>query len=193
MVNINLLPPELKLKRIAAKRNASLIGISAVIVLVFAVLGIIFRSFESTIKTNLEAAKTEVEKNNINLDDYKDLQTLALTINDRSATASEINKNRVFWSQVLQELANSAPSDVQFENIAANTEKSPNFILQGNTTTEREIIKFKEKLENSAFFKNVSFKSSSLNQDQNQTENNKLSFTLEFEIEQKGLKGSVSQ
>lgn len=193
MVNINLLPPELKLIRINAKRNASLVSVSLVIVLVFAVVGIIFRSFASTIKTNLDAAKTEVEKNNINLDDYKDLQTLALSINDRSKTADEINKNRVFWSQVLQELAYSAPNDVQFENISANTEKTPNFILQGNTTTEREIIKFKEKLENSPFFKNVSFKSSSLNKDQNQTENNKLSFTLEFDIEQKGLKGSVSQ
>lgn len=193
MVNINLLPPELKLKRINAKRNASLLSVCLVIFLVFAVAGIIARSLETTIKTNLDAAKSEVEKNNINLDEYKDLQDLALSINDRSQAADEINKNRVFWSQALQELANSAPNDVQFENLTANAEKSPNFILQGNTTTEREIIKFKEKLENSPFFKNVSFKSSSLNQGQNQTEAQKLSFTLEFDIEQKNLKGSVSQ
>lgn len=189
MVNINLLPPELKLRRIHARRNASLISISLVMVIIFAVLGIVARSFESTITANLGNIKADVEKGNVNLDEFKDLQDLALLINDRSFAADEINKNRVFWSQVMQELANNAPSDVQFESLVGNSEKSPNFTLQGNTTTEREIIKFKEKLENSPMFKNVSFKSSSLGKDQEQ----KLSFTLEFDLEQKHLQGSVSQ
>ena len=191
MVNINLLPPELKLKRIAAKRNASLISISLVIVIVFVVAGIISRSLESTIISNLDSLKSQVERNNVNVDNYKDLKDLALLINDRSKSADEINQKRVLWSQVLQELANNTPEDVQFENITGNTDKSPNFILQGNTTTEREIIKFKEKLENSSMFKNVSFKSSSLGQENEQ--NGKISFTLEFELEQRSLKGSVSQ
>lgn len=191
MININLLPPELKLKRIAAKRNASLISICLVIVIVFAILGIIARSLESTIKTNLSATKSDVEKGTGQLDEYKDFQELALIINDRAKTADEIGKNRVLWSQSLQDLANSAPGDVQFENLTANIEKSPNFILQGNTTTEREIIKFKEKLENSVFFKNVTFKSSSLNEAKEGSPQ-KLKFTLEFDIEQKSLGGSVS-
>jgi len=190
LVNINLLPPELKLRRIAAKRNASLISVCLVFVIIFVVLGIIVRSFESTISTNLNNLKTEVEKENVNLDEYKDLKDLALTINDRSQAADEINENRVFWSQVLLELANNTPADVQFENLTSNMEKTPNFILQGNTTTEREIIKFKEKLENSAMFKNVSFKSSSLGKEE---EGQKLSFTLEFDIEQKSLIGTTSQ
>jgi len=190
MVNINLLPPELKLRRIKAKRNASLISICLVIVIIFAVLGIIVRSLESTVTANLSNIKADTERGNVNLDEYNDLQNLALLINDRSQAADEINKNRVFWSQVMQELANNAPADVQFENLTGNSEKSPNFILQGNTTTEREIIKFKEKLENSSMFKDVSFKSSSLGKEQ---EGQKLSFTLEFNLEQKYLRGTISQ
>jgi len=191
MININLLPPELKLKRIEAKRNASLIGICLVIVLVVAVIAVIGRSLEATVKDRLSAAKSEVEKNTGQLEESKDLENLALLINDRAKTTDTINKTRVIWSQVIQELANSAPADVQFDNLTANSEKSPNFILQGNTTTEREIIKFKEKLENSPVFKNVNFKNSSLQTDST-TQTQKLKFTLEFDLEKINLTGAVS-
>jgi Tfp pilus assembly protein PilN len=191
MININLLPPELKLKRIEAKRNASLIGICLVIVLVVAVIAVIGRSLEATVKDRLSAAKSEVEKNTGQLEESKDLENLALLINDRAKTTDTINKTRVIWSQVIQELANSAPADVQFDNLTANSEKSPNFILQGNTTTEREIIKFKEKLENSPVFKNVNFKNSSLQNDST-TQTQKLKFTLEFDLEKINLTGAVS-
>jgi len=191
MINVNLLPPELKLKRIEAKRNASLIGICLVIVLVVAVIAVIGRSLEATVKDRLSAAKSEVEKNTGQLEESKDLENLALLINDRAKTTDTINKTRVIWSQVIQELANSAPADVQFDNLTANSEKSPNFILQGNTTTEREIIKFKEKLENSPVFKNVNFKNSSLQNDST-TQTQKLKFTLEFDLEKINLTGAVS-
>lgn len=190
MVNINLLPPELKLRRLAARRNASLISICLVIVIVFTILGIVFRSLESTVKTNFDTIKSSVQQNNVNLDEYSDLKDLALLINDRSLTADEINNKRIFWSQVLQELALNTPADVQYESLTAVSDKTPNFLLKGNTTTEREIIVFKEKLESSSFFKNVSFKSSSLGQQEN---SQKLSFILEFDIEQKSIKGSTSQ
>ena len=194
MININLLPPQLKLQRIAAKRNASLIGICIVIVILFLVTGIVARSFESTVKANLDTTTSNVEKNTSQLDEYSDLQDLAFNINDRAKTADEISKNRTMWSQILQELSNSAPGDVQFENLIANADKSPNFVLQGNTTTEREIIKFKDKLENSSVFNNVSFKTATLNDETNpniQT-TGKLKFTLEFDMEQRSLSASVS-
>lgn len=184
MININLLPPELKLQRIVAKRNASLISICVVIVLVVAILGIISQSLKSTVETYLGNTKNNIQKESDQIDQYQELQDLALFINDRWQTTQEIEKNHVYWSQVLQELSNSAPTDVQFENLVANSEKSPNFILQGNTTTEREIIKFKDKLEASPFFENIAFKSSSLSTDQTTT-NQKLKFTLEFDLEQK--------
>ncbi|MEK7142689.1 MAG: PilN domain-containing protein [Patescibacteria group bacterium] len=191
MININLLPPELKLRRLAAKRNASLVSYCIVAVIIFAILGVIAKSLESTIKANLTTATSNVAQGMAQLDEDKDLQEMALAINDREKTTQEINLQKVFWSQVLQDLLNSVPQDVQFENFTANSAKTPNFILQGNTTTEREVIKFKEKLENSVFFQNVAFKSSSLTKDQNQ-EAEKLKFTLEFDLEQKSITGSVS-
>jgi len=195
MISINLLPVELKLKRLSTKRNAALVSICIVVVFFFIVLSVIANAGKGTIEDHLAATKTAVDKNTNQSDESKALQEMALLINDRSRAFTEINKKRAIWSQILTELSASAPIDVQFDNLTSSVEKSPNFTLQGNTTTEREIIKFKEKLENSPFIKNVAFKSSSLNQNQkDQTET--IKFILEFDLEKyssnmavKGLQG----
>jgi len=195
LININLLPAELKLKRLSTKRNAALVSICLVVVFFFIVLAIIANAGKGTIEDHLAATKNAVDKNTNQSDESKALQEMALLINDRSRAFTEINKKRAIWSQILTELSASAPIDVQFDNLTSSVEKSPNFTLQGKTTTEREIIKFKEKLENSPFFKNVAFKSSSLDQNQkDQTET--IKFTLEFDLEKyssntaiKGLQG----
>ena len=77
-------------------------------------------------------------------------------------------------------------------NLTAKSSKTPNFILQGNTTTEREIIKFKEKLEASSFFKDVTFKSSNLTAGEKDTPG-KLQFALEFNLENKKVDGITSE
>jgi Tfp pilus assembly protein PilN len=194
MININLLPPELKMQRIMAKRNASLIGICVVSILVFALLGIIGRSLESTISSNLNNAKNSTEQDSSQLNQYQDQQDLALLINDRWQETQKIEANRVYWSQALQELSNSVPTDVQVESLVIDSEKTPNFVLTGNTTSDREVIKFKDKLESSSFFKNVSFKSSGLSNDQTttQVQSDKIKFTLEFDLEQKKIDASTS-
>lgn len=196
MININLLPPELKMKRIEAKRNASLISICIIGIIVTIVVGIIAKSLESNFGSYLGTTKGNIEKDSATLNQYQDLQNMALLINDRWQTAQTVNKNRVFWSVVLQDMINSVPVNVQIENVAIKTDKTPNFVLQGNTTSEREIIKFKEKLEASSYFKNVSFKSSSL-QTQTQTQTTpatpKLEFTLEFDLENKGEAAGVGR
>lgn len=191
MININLLPPELKLKRLNAKKNASLVSICIVVILVVVVIAILGKSFASTIDAHLATTKNDIEKNNSMLDQYQELKDTALFINDRWSATQKIDETRVYWSQVLQDLINSVPKNVQFENVVVQIDKSPNFVLQGNTTTEREIIKFKEKLENSIFFKNVAFKSASLTAD-TQTKAETLSFTLEFDLESKSAEASVS-
>lgn len=190
MININLLPPELKMKRIEAKRNASLISICLVIVIIFAVLGVLARSFETTISGYLGTAKVNIDKETSDLDQYQDFKNLALLINDRRQTTDEIDKTRVIWSQVLQELNYSVPSEIQFESLIVKFDKSPNFVLQGNTTNDREIIKFKEKLEDSLFFKDVSFKTSSLT---GEKANQKLTFTLEFNLEKNNSEEDSAQ
>ena len=192
MININLLPPQLKMKRIAARRNASLLSICVLLVAAFGILAIIGQSLKSTVEAYLSTSKNAIEKETSVLTEDEELQDLALFVNDRSKETEKINDERVFWSQVIQELNNSVPVSVQFVNLTAKSSKTPNFILQGNTTTEREIIKFKEKLEASSFFKDVTFKSSNLTAGEKDTPG-KLQFALEFNLENKKVDGITSE
>lgn len=185
MISINLLPAELKLQRIGAKRNASLISICIVITIVVIVIAVISRSLEAMVEDNLNTSKQNIDSRSNSLNTSSDIQDLAYLINDRAAATDKINETRAIWSQIMQELSNCAPADVQFDTLNANSTKTPNFILQGNTTNEREIIKFQEKLENSPVFKNVKFKSSSILE-------GKLSFNLEFDLEKLNLSANVS-
>jgi len=183
MININLLPPELKLKRIEAKRNATLANICLLVVLVFLVIAIIFRSGSSTLSAYLENAKKTVNDSSSITEEDKNIQEQALFVNDRWKANEEIYKKRVFWSEVLKDLTSLVPTNIQFENLNMKEDKTPNFILQGNAPSEKEIINLKDKLEESLFFKNVNFKSSSIVEDKDKP--NKTSFTLEFDIEQR--------
>lgn len=181
MININLLPPELKLRRIGAKHTASLVSICLIVVIITVVLGVIIRSAKETIEAHLGTAQADIDQSENPQGENKTLEEMALMINDRAQTTKDINQKRAIWSQVLQELSNDAPSDVQFESVSANAEKSPNFTLTGNTSSERQIIKFKEKLQSSGFFKNVAFKNSSLNANQTDA-SQKVTFTLDFDL-----------
>ena len=183
MVNINLLPPEIKLKIKRGKKSANIFAICLVAIVLVAVGGVILSSLKSAIlQPRLDSTKSQIDKANADLGNFDKLETQALFINDRAKIAKTIEEKRAVWSQILQDLINSVPQDVQFLSLSVDLDKSPNFVLQGNTTSEREVILFKDKLENSKFFKDVSFKSSS--KTEGTTEGNLLSFTLEFNIEQ---------
>jgi len=180
MININLLPPELKLRRIKAKHTASLVSVCLVIVLVTIILGVIAQAAKDTIEAHLGNTQASVDQSNNLQGETKTLVEDALLINDRAQATNEVNKTRAIWSQVLQELSNDTPPTVQFETVTANATQSPNFVLAGNTSAEVEIIKFKAKLESSGFFKNVTFKNSSLNAAA--TTGGAIKFTLEFDL-----------
>lgn len=186
MININLLPPEIKLKLKQAQKSADVFSICLVIIVIFAVAGFLLKALDKMLLApNLAATKSNIQKARSQLSSFGELEDQAVFLNERADLATKIEEKRAVWSQITQELINSVPQEVQFTNLNVNQDKTPNFVLQGKTDSERDIIKFKEKLDNSTFFKNVAFKSSSTEQstDPNQTQNTKIRFTLEFDLE----------
>lgn len=190
MINMNLLPPEIKAKNQKGKQSANVFSICLVVLVVILVLGIV----ESSLKTNLlqpqlDTSQAEMTKATTDLAGFKKQQEQALFIADRAETTTKILSTQTVWASVIQDLANSVPIEVQFVSLTADTEKTPNFVLQGTTNTERDAIKFKDKLESSTLFKDVAFKSSTTSAGTTSTDPNvpatpsKLNFSLEFNLE----------
>lgn len=180
MININLLPFSAKTKTLEAKKTANIFSICLVIVLFFFLFCFIAFEIDGILKLNLSNTNADITKANSSLKSYDNLQNEALFINDRAKLSTSLEAKRAMWSVILQNLINSVPSDVQFVSLSADTIKSPNFILQGKTTSQREVIKFKDKLDNSDFFKNVNFKSSSV---ASSGDTQTINFSLEFDLE----------
>lgn len=190
MINMNLLPPEIKAKNSKGKQSANVFSICLVVLVIILVLGAV----ESSLKTNLlqpqlDSSQAELSKANTDIASFEKQQQEALFINDRAEATTKILDKQTAWASVIQDLANSVPVEVQFVSLSADTEKTPNFVLQGTTNTERDAIKFKEKLENSPLFKEVAFKSSTTSTGTTSTDPNvpstpsKLNFSLEFNLE----------
>jgi len=195
-LNINLVPAEIKSKIAVAKKSANVFSICLVAVFLLAVLGGLSLAANSILlEPNLKLAKEETQKNINALKFFSDLEKKALFINDRAKMAATIEQKRPYWSQVLQNLINNVPQSVQFASLEVNITNSPNFVLEGLTKTERDIINFKDKLEKSDFFKNVAFKSSAVENKPATADQTaeatpaeqRLRFSLEFDLE-KGQK-----
>jgi len=188
MISINLVPPEIKDKIKEAKKTASIFGVALVIVIFLAVASALVRAANyMVLEPALTSVNNQVATSQNELKEFLSLQNQAATINDRMSIASKIEEKKARWSQITQDLINSVPQNIQFVSLTANAEKSPNFVLQGKTNSEREVIAFKDKLEKATFFKNVAFKSSTTtNPSDNPSttaETQKIiSFALEFDL-----------
>jgi len=192
MVNINLLPPENKLKVKQAKQSANIFSICLVVVILLGVSSFILKALKNDLlQPELDNTQKQIETQKAQLSSYNDLENKALLINDRGQLASQVGSQKAYWSQILQDLVNDVPTNVQVSSLTADLSKSPNFVLQGVTDSDRDAIKFKDKLESSSFFKDVNFKSSTTSQDQ--TSSQKLTFSLEFNLEQKSLSTSSNK
>lgn len=182
MLNLNLLPPEIKQKLKKTKHSASIFGICLVIVIGFITFNFLLYQYKvSFLQAQLDIEKNDIINANKSLKDYEDLQKKSLFLNDRARVVTTIQNGHAAWSPILQEMINDAPSNVQFSSLLADPAKAPNFTLQGITVSERDAIKFKDKLESSSFFKDVAFKSSTTSKVEGT--DNKLTFTLEFNLE----------
>ncbi|OGD57141.1 hypothetical protein A2V71_01760 [Candidatus Berkelbacteria bacterium RBG_13_40_8] len=164
-----------------------------VAVILIATLGLILSSLKTNLlQPSLDNIKTEIDQANTGLSSYEKLEEEALFLNDRAKLAKELESQKAYWSQILQDLINSVPQEVQVTNLTADLSKTPNFVLQGNTNSEREVIKFKEKLDKSDFFKDVAFKSATTDEGTDTTAKT-LKFSLEFNLEQKQAKTSTDK
>jgi Tfp pilus assembly protein PilN len=177
-MTINLIPPKLKKERqleTYVKAGTSYLGLVLFILLL--VSATIFISNQLT-EYDIASTKTKIEATNEQIAKYKEVETSLNKINSKMEKISSQEENNVIWSKVAQELGNSTPIEVQ---VLSLTLKSDNrsINVSGMAKTRRDIAKMKEKMEDSGFFKNITFSSNSV---YNSTQD-LFSFTLNGELE----------
>lgn len=176
-MTINLIPPKLK-KEKDFKKILKLVSESLVIIFFMMIL-VTFTVFAVDFLTKKDTAKLEkdIKTQEDQLVTYKDIESRVTVANSKLEKIDAINSSRILWTTVLKDLANDTPKNVQMKSIAADA-STGKITIAGIAATRRDIALLKEKTEESKFFKNVTFYSSSYN-----TTDDNYSFNLSCELE----------
>lgn len=176
-MTINLLPPKLKQEKEFKK-------ISKTVVLFLSFLFLILIGFTASIYFADQQVKGKSRNDNDKISEeeasllkLKPIETKVNIINSKLDKISQIDSKRAYWSVLIKDLAGDTPQKVQIKTLSAD--KNTNRIdITGSAQTRRDIAAFKEKLEASNYFKNVTFYTSSL-----ETQSNEYTFTMSCELE----------
>jgi len=176
-MTVNLIPPELKKnKRTKATLiQAYLVTISMIVILaIFSVALYVSNQFFTGDIDKTEAKIIEAEKV---ADKYKALETKIRQSNIKIDLLNKIDGDRILWSEVINELAVKTPPNVMIRSLTLDKD-SNKINLSGIAEIRKSIAEMKEEMENSTIFQNVTFSSSSYND-----QGSDFSFTLNAELE----------
>lgn len=162
---INLLPPKIKQEKKTKKMVNMIVLFLTVVFLILVILvgGVLAANFYT--KNDLKKTEAKIADQNSLILRYKDIEDNINNINLKLAKISAASTQKILWSNVLIEISNDTPSMVQIKSVTLN-QTGNKIDLSGYAETRSDIAKFKEKLENSKFFKNVTFSSSVHDQEQ---------------------------
>lgn len=178
---INLLPPE---KMAALKRvrlNDRLIKYS---VLLFAFIGVglfVLDYYVDTLREQRNVAQRQAAELEANLQTFKALTEQALFINDRIQSIDTQITSRRSWTLVLADLAASTPGDVEVTAFSPAFKGTiQTFSITAEAGSRTSMITFKNALDATTSFANVTFETSNL-ADTNEPDS-RVTFTLTGQI-----------
>lgn len=177
MLNINLIPPTIKLKIKQIKQAVRALRVGILFIILFILANIASTVISSNYYTQkLQANIDKISKESANLTQFDPYKKQAIEINERVKIASQIDAKRVKWSQVLENLNNLTPQSIGYDKIKTMSEKSPNITLIAQSDSEINIVLLQDKLKKSGFFKNISLKNTA-------GQTSTIPFALEFDLQ----------
>lgn len=176
-MTINLIPPQLKKeKQIKRVANLCLFALEMIlVVLIFVSIAIFLANYFC--KKDISSVRARILDQEITIAKYKDLEDKTSETNQKLDKIDKAMKEKTIWSNIITDLANDTPQRLQIKTLSASKDTNK-ITLTGIAETRREIASFKEKLEKSNYFKNVTFYSSVYN-----NEGSNFSFNLSCELE----------
>jgi len=164
-MTINLLPPELKQEKKTKKITGMIVlFLTGVLLILLIVIGGIVTSSLFTKRDTAKIEEKIADQNRLLLR-YKETEDNTKSVNDKLAKIDSATGTRILWSNILVELSKNTPSNVQIKTLTLNQEGNK-INMSGYAETRSDIAKFKEKLESSKYFQNVTFSSSVRNEEQ---------------------------
>lgn len=175
---LNLLPPETRKHQHAKSSLYSLSVIYISIVAVLCLAAIALGTWEFVLQSDITVRNEELGRLRAKKEAQTETVLKAALVEDRLTSAANY-KEPQNWDEILGDVAQATPSDVQLNTIKAATK--PNLVLtvSGTTTNDRAIVLFRDKLSSVTRFKATAISSIA----ENKTDTSRtFAFTIEISL-----------
>lgn len=152
---INLLPNELRLKRLHQKRLQKTVFLIFVLTAIFIAINCIIWSIsfsyslnQLSLKDNIKSTETEIAK-------MQGTEEKLEQLNYKFMIAQSVENDTLKPETILNELAKTTPANVVLTDLDIDLSKQPQITLQGTTDERRSVIIFTEAINNNPLFSNA--------------------------------------
>lgn len=154
-MSINLLPPQIRSRRKAVRRNAlAILVVTSVLIVV--VLGVIaLWSLKIILEGTVRDRQAQIDTTQAQI---KRFQTLAEEVTDakaRATTLESLYNSRAQWTSILSGFTAAMPTAVVISSWSGNLDSAPAISVAATAPSIREAEKFKVNLEASPLFEKV--------------------------------------
>ena len=156
MININLLPPQIKEDILYSKRNAVLKKILNKIIFLLIFFILVFSITYILLLNKINLLQVDTRKEEENLKSFGSLEENAGKLKEKLDQIKKIEEEYPHWTTFLDELYSKMPSDIIYmSEITASKEESDRIEIKGSSTTKQSIANFRKALEESDKFENI--------------------------------------
>jgi Tfp pilus assembly protein PilN len=187
MINVNLLPPEIRAEQKTAKENRKILRLIFMLGGLFVLLSSIFGGQLWYFNNKLNEANQSLAQKEQSIKKYVDVENKSKKISERINTIGQIMDNSNNWSKVLEEIQTIMPSGVTLSNIKIDSSGKTRNTITGYALSKKEVAALREAMDNSGKFEYVDIESSSTESNPNlgrEVEN----FTITFALTKGALK-----
>ena len=187
MINVNLLPEEIKSEINQSKKNRIVLAILYKTLGIIFFTAIIFAFFYSYFNIELNNAKESYGFKEKSLKEYGSLQESAQKIAEKINTIKKIEASSNDWSGTIDEINNIVPAGIYLNSIKLDSSAKTRGQITGRATSKNEVATFRDNLEKSQKFQYVDIESSTTQIDplsKKEAEN----FTITLSLEKGALK-----
>lgn len=187
MINVNLLPDEIKTNLAQAKKNSAVTGLLYRILGLVVIAVVIFLGFNFYFEQDLKQQKFLYEQTQQKISGYGELQESARRVAEKLTTIKKIKATNSVWSGLIEEVNKVVPAGIYLNSVKVDSNIKIRGQLTGFGISKNEVATFRDNLEKSDKFEFVDIEKSTT-QIEPTSKKEIENFTITLSIEKGALK-----
>jgi Tfp pilus assembly protein PilN len=181
MINLNLLPPEIKEQQAQVKKNKQILNAFVYSIVALLFVGFAFLGLTYYFNAKLENTNRELGEKEKSVKKYGDIEDRAKKVTERIDTVKRIIDGTNLWSSLIEEIQKIMPDGISLSSIRIDAAATNRNTISGYAVSKKEVAALRDAMEKSDKIEYVDIESSTTIFDsglKREVENFSLTFSL---------------